>query len=175
MNIPSLPRGDVHKTQEHSVRTQSRVPNNDEHKWTPRPEERKQRQREREREINGLQGNVSEAKRGEKDVYICSSMHTACLCLGALGDVLKAVVMNAALSPVASFISGRLSACSHCRRKPGRASSLFTVVATLKTSGIRNESVGHQRKFDIPEERKEQNLGGRLKNCLQAFLVKFWQ
>lgn len=66
---------------EHSVRTRSRVPNNDEHKWTPRPEERKQRQREKEREINGLQGNVSEAERGKKDVYICSSMQSAHVCV----------------------------------------------------------------------------------------------
>lgn len=66
---------------EHSVRTQSRVPNNDEHKWTPRPEERKQAKREREREINGLQGNVSEAERGKKDVYICSSMQSTHVCV----------------------------------------------------------------------------------------------
>lgn len=112
-------------------------------------------------------------ERQKRCLHLLIHAQRTCLCLGALGDVLKAVVMNAFLSPVASFISGRLSACSHCRRKLGRTSSLFTVVATLKTSSIRNEFVGRQRKFGIPEERKEQNLGGRLKNCLQAFLVKF--
>lgn len=99
-------------------------------------------------------------ERQERCLHLLIHAQRTCLCLGALGDVLKAVVMNAALSPVASFISGRLSACSHCRRKLGRTSSSFTVVATLKTNGIRNESVGRQRKFGIPEERKEQNFVG---------------
>lgn len=36
---------------------------------------------EAEREINGLQENVSEAGRGKKDVYICSSMQSAHVCV----------------------------------------------------------------------------------------------
>lgn len=40
-------------------------------------EEEKQKSSAREREIDGLQENVSEAKRGKKDVYICSSMQSA--------------------------------------------------------------------------------------------------
>lgn len=135
--------------------------------------EKTEAKRERKRDKWTTRECLRGQERQERCLHLLIHAQRTCLCLGALGDVLKAVVMNAALSPVASFISGRLSACSHCRQKPGRASSLFTVVATLKTSGIRNESVGRQRKFGIPEERKEQNLGGSLKNCLQAFLVKF--
>lgn len=50
---------------------------------------------EPESEIDGLQENVSEAERGKKDVYICSSMQSTHLCFQALGVVLKAVMMNA--------------------------------------------------------------------------------
>lgn len=39
------------------------------------------RKTEGEREINGLQENVSEAERGKKDVYICSSMQSAHVCV----------------------------------------------------------------------------------------------
>lgn len=58
-------------------------------------EEEKQKSSAREREIDGLQENVSEAKRSKKDVYIYSSMQSARLCFQALGDVLKAAMMNA--------------------------------------------------------------------------------
>lgn len=78
----------------------------------------------------------------ERCLHLLIHAERTCLCLGALGDVLKAAVMNAPLSPVAGFISARLSAHSHCQRKPGRTSSLFTFAVALKTSGIKNKSVG---------------------------------
>lgn len=72
------------------VLSESRRGKNDEQKWR-----KKNRKAAPEREIDGLQENVSEAKRSKKDVYIYSSMQSARLCFQALGDVLKAVMMNA--------------------------------------------------------------------------------
>lgn len=106
---------------EHSVRTQSRVPNN-EHKWTPRPEERKQQRQRRERDKWTARECLRGWERQERCLHLLIHAESTCLCLGALGDVLKAAVMNAALSPVTGLISARLSPSAHCRQKPGRNS-----------------------------------------------------
>lgn len=54
------------------VLSESRRGKNDEQKWR-----KKNRKAAPEREIDGLQENVSEAKRSKKDVYIYSSMQSA--------------------------------------------------------------------------------------------------
>lgn len=91
--------------------------------------EKTEAKRGREREINGLQGNVSEAERGKKDVYICSSMQSAHVC------VWEPLVMYSRQqwwmrpflqSPVLS-LQGCLLA--HCWRKLGGTRSLFTDAA----------------------------------------------
>lgn len=100
--------------------------------------EKTEAKRERERDKWTTRECLGGRERQERCLHLLIHAEHTCLCLGALGDVLKAAVMNAPLSLVAGLISARLSAHSHRRRKPDRTSSLFTA---LKTSSIKNKSV----------------------------------
>lgn len=77
-------------------------------------------------------------ERQERCLHLLIHAERTCLCLWALGDVLKAAVMNAALFPHTSLISASLSAIL-LSAGPGRAVPLFTLVVVLKMSGIKNE------------------------------------
>lgn len=128
---------------EHSVRTQSRVPNNDEHKWTPRPGEKN---RGRERDKWTTRECLRGRERQERCLHLLIHAERTCLCLWALGDVLKAAVMNAALFSHTSLISASLSAIL-LSAAPGRAVSLFTLVVVLKWVALRINLLCRQHKY----------------------------
>lgn len=61
---------------------ESREGKNYEQRWTSKQRGRKRKKAAQpEREIDGLREDVLEAKRGKRDVYICSSMQSTHVCV----------------------------------------------------------------------------------------------
>lgn len=97
-----------------------------------------EKQRQRERDKWTTRECLRGRERQERCLHLLIHAERTCLCLWALGDVLKAAVMNAALFSHTSLISASLSAIL-LSADPGRAVPLFTLVVVLKMSGIKNK------------------------------------
>lgn len=153
---------------EHSVRTQSRVPNNDEHKWTPRPGEKN---RGRGREINGLQENVSEAERGKKDVYICSSMQSAhvCVCEPSVMYSRQQWWMRPFFhTPVLSLQVYQQFCCRQTREGLFHCSLLWLF---WKWVALRINLLCWQHKYGVPEKENTALIYCQVQTCLEMVLM----
>lgn len=111
-------------------------------------------------------------ERQERCLHLLIHAERTCLCLWALGDVLKAAVMNAALFSHTSLISASLSAIL-LSADPGRAVSLFTLVVVQKMSGIKNKFAVPTAQI-FPEKENPALINCQVQTCLEMYVLMQW-